>query len=134
MVLGQSAVSPMIYTILCEYAPEAHLMTTLHFNNIVQTSALHRYEWFVDGTKGSACASQTELSVSFKDRPDQRQVIALQGHWFPDAFGGSMGEMLRALAEGREPATSGRDNLDTLRIAYAAVESSVTGRTVELEE
>lgn len=45
-----------------------------------------------------------------------------------------MGEMLRALAEGREPATSGRDNLNTIQIAYAAVESSNLGRTVELDE
>lgn len=128
----QIAVTPMIYSILCEYEPDAQVMTTLHFNNIVQTRAMHRYEWFLDGTKGSACASQTELVVSFKDCPEYRQVFAVQGRWFPDAFGGSMGEMLRALAEGREPMTSGRDNLDSIRIAYAAVESSNTGRTVEL--
>ncbi len=132
MVPGQVAVTPMIYSILCEYAPEAQVMTTLHFNNIVQTRAMHRYEWFLDGTNGSACASQTELVVSFTDNPEQRQVWSIQGRWSPDAFGGSMGEMLRALAEGREPATSGRDNLNTIRIAFAAVESSNTGRTVEL--
>jgi hypothetical protein len=32
------------------------------------------------------------------------------------------------------PQTSGRDNLNTVRIAYAAVESSATGRAVELVE
>jgi predicted dehydrogenase len=132
MVPGQTAVSPMIYSILCEYEPEAQVMATLHFNNIVQTRAMHRYEWFLDGTEGSASASQTELVVSTRQNPARRHVFALQGSWFPDAFGGSMGEMLRSLDEGREPATSGRDNLDTVRIAYAAVESSVTGQTVEL--
>jgi hypothetical protein len=30
--------------------------------------------------------------------------------------------------------TSGRDNLESIRIAYAAVESANTGRTVELSE
>ncbi|HZW32522.1 MAG TPA: Gfo/Idh/MocA family oxidoreductase [Isosphaeraceae bacterium] len=132
MVPGQVAVSPMIYTILCEYPPTAQVMTTLHFNNIVSPRAMHRYEWFLDGTRGSACASQTELVVSLAAAPDQRQTITLHGRWFPDAFGGSMGEMLSALAEGREPATSGRDHLRTLRIAFAAVESAKTGQAVAL--
>jgi predicted dehydrogenase len=132
-VPGQAAVSPMIYTILCEYAPEAELMATLHFNNIVSTAALHRYEWFVDGTEGSLCAGQSELIVSTKENPSARQVFRIQGSWFPEAFGGSMGEMITALAEGRTPQTSGRDNLNTLRIAYAAVESAATGRAVEVQ-
>ena len=129
---GQVAVSPMIYSILCEYEPEAQVMTTLHFNNIVQAPPLHQYDWFLDGTDGSATASQTELVVALKDRPTDRYVISLQGRWFPDAFGGSMGEMLRSLHEGRPAATNGLDNLDTLRIAYAAVESAETGHTVKL--
>lgn len=129
---GQVAVSPMIYSILCEYAPEAQVMATLHFNNIVQAPQLHRYEWFLDGTAGSASASQTELVVALKERSDDRYVVSLQGRWFPDAFGGSMGEMLTALSEGRPPETNGLDNLETLRIAYAAVESAETGRAVEL--
>jgi predicted dehydrogenase len=133
-VPGQTAVSPMIYTITCEYAPEAQVMTTLHFNNIIAARALHRYEWLVDGTEGSLSASQSELVLARKDSPHEKQVFAIQGRWFPDAFGGSMGEMMTALAEGREPLTSGRDNLKTVRIALAAVESSETGQAVTLEE
>jgi predicted dehydrogenase len=132
MMPGQVAVSPMIYSILCEYEPEARIMTTLHFNNIVQAPQLHQYQWFLDGTEGSAMGSQTEVVVALKERPDDRYVVSLQGRWFPDAFGGSMGEMLRSLHEGRPAATNGLDNLDTLRIAYAAVESSENGRTVEV--
>jgi predicted dehydrogenase len=132
-VPGQVAVSPMIYTILCEYAPETEVMATLHFNNIVPTAAMHRYEWFVDGTEGSLSASSSELTISFKENPAARQVFPIQGSWFPEAFGGSMGEMMAALAEGREPETSGRDNLKTLAIALAAVESAATGRAVELQ-
>lgn len=134
LVPGQAAVSPMIYTILCEYPPAAQLMSTLHFNNIVQVrGALGRYEWFLDGTEGSAVASQTELAVATKQDPQRKQVFALQGSWFPEAFGGSMGELLTALAEGRPPQTAGRDNLNSVKMAYAAVESSQTGRAVDLE-
>jgi predicted dehydrogenase len=135
-VPGQTAVTPMIYSILLEYGTgprDAQVMSTLHFNNIVQVrQALGRYEWFVDGTEGSAVVSQTELAVSTKDRPERRQVTAIQGTWFPEGFGGSMGELLTALAEGRSPLTSGRDNLSSVKIAYAAVESSETGGTVAL--
>src|SRR5207244_10840633 len=56
-VPGQAAVSPMIYSILCEYEPQAQVMTTLHFNNIIAATGLHRYEWLIDGTEGSLAAS-----------------------------------------------------------------------------
>lgn len=129
---GQAAVSPMIYSVLCEYEPEAQLMTTLHFNNIIAASGLHRYEWFVDGTDGSLVASQSELTVCLKADAGTKVTFPIRGRWFPDAFGGSMGEMMRAISEGREPETSGRDNLDSIRVALAAVESADTGKAVEL--
>jgi len=134
MVPGQAAVTPMAHTILMEFEPEAMLSAVSHFNNIVQTRALHRYDWCIDGTEGSAMVSRDELTVSFKTAPEQKQVFAVQGKWFPDAFGGSMGELMRALAEEREPLTSGEDNLQSIKIAYAAVESAKTGRSVELAE
>jgi len=131
---GQAAVSPMIYTMSLEYAPDAQVMTSLHFNNIVQTRAAHSQTWYIDGSEGSAWASQSHLNVSFKDNPLETQTFALQGAWFPDAFGGSMAERMLSLAEGREPQTSGRDNLQSIKIAYAAVRSSEEGRTVALSE
>jgi len=129
---GQAAVSPMCHTILMEFAPEAQVMALSHFNNIVRVPQLHCYEWFIDGTEGSAMASHNELVIATRDNPDQKQIFRLQGSWFPDAFGGSMGELITALNEGREPMTSGRDNLHSIKIAYAAVESAATGKAVEI--
>jgi predicted dehydrogenase len=134
-VPGQAAVSPMIYSVLCEYDPAAAVMATLHFNNIVRVSAsLGRNEWIVDGTEGSAVASQTQLTLATRDDPRRASVYSLQGSWFPEAFGGSMGELLLSLAEGRAPMTSGRDNLESLRLAFAAVASSESGAAVSLQE
>jgi len=133
-VPGQNAASPMIYTINCEYEPDAQVMSTLHFNNIVQTQAMHGYFWHIDGTEGSLTVTHQELTLSFKDEPRHKQVFRIEGAWFPDAFGGAMGEMMLALSENREPQTSGRDNLESLKIAYAAVKSSQEGRAVELSE
>ncbi len=40
--------------------------------------------------------------------------------WFPDAFAGTMGQLLIALESGQEPAISGRDNLQTMALVDAA--------------
>ncbi len=129
---GQLAVTPMIYTIALEYPEGSEVMTTLHFNNIVRAAETHGSTWYADGTEGSAVLAGDLLSVARRDRPGEKRTLRLRGRWFPDAFGGSMGEMLTALAEGREPATSGWDNLASIRIAYAAVESAATGGAVDL--
>ncbi|MCZ0940985.1 MAG: Gfo/Idh/MocA family oxidoreductase [Caldilineaceae bacterium] len=136
MVPGQNAVSPMIYTILFEYEASSQIMTTLHFNNIVAAPALHDHLWFLDGTRGSALLSNpmgtAKLSVSLKDSPEQVQTYEIAGTWGYEGFAGSMGEMLRAMEEGREPECTGRDNLESIRMAVAAVESSNSGESVEL--
>jgi len=133
MMPGQAAVSPMMYTILCEYEPRAQLMTTLHFNNIVLAQPTHQYTWWLDGTLGSASASLSELTIALNDQ-EEAQHIKLEGSWFPDAFGGSMGELLQAIAEGRQPMTSGEDNLATMHMAKAAIESAESGCSVEIAQ
>jgi predicted dehydrogenase len=98
--------------------------------------------WYFDGTKASASIARygtlgegrTELIVAFADDPDHRQVINIQGQWNPEAWGGAMGEMLTALAEGREPQVSGRDNLDSIRVTIAGAESYRSGLSVEVSE
>jgi predicted dehydrogenase len=54
--------------------------------------------------------------------------------WFPDAFQGTMGELLRSLAEEREPAISGRDNLNTLALLEACYRSLDEHRPVRPAE
>ena len=132
-VPGQNGVTPMIYSMTLEYEPEAKIMSTLHFNDICYAEPLFDYTWWVDGTEGSVRAGRAELSFAAKD-DEAEQSFKLEGSWFPDAFGGSMAEMMNALTEEREPLTSGRDNLDTVRIAYAAVMSSNEGRAVAVSE
>ena len=49
----------------------------------------------------------------------------LKGTWFSDAFAGTMGELLLAVEEERQPANNARDNLCSLALSFAAVESSL---------
>jgi predicted dehydrogenase len=58
----------------------------------------------------------------------------LEGKWFPHAFMGTMGELMRSIEEEREPSNSVQDNLLTLQIVYAAYRSMEENRPVYLEE
>ena len=110
------------------------LLCTEHFNNIVPSPAAHSDTWYLDGVDGSIVGTPQWVEVSRKDEPDRRVRFPIEGRWFPDAFGGSMAEMMTAVTEGREPLTSGRDNLKSIKTAFAAVKSSEEGRTVRLSE
>ncbi len=48
----------------------------------------------------------------------------LQGRWFPDGFHGTMGELLCAIEEDREPSHSARNNLHSLALCFAAIASA----------
>ena len=65
---------------------------------------------------------------------DDFQDAELEGSWFPDAFGGTMAELLDAVDRGREPDFSGRDNLHTLALIDAAERSRQEKRAVALDE
>ena len=52
---------------------------------------------------------------------------ALTGAWFNDGFHGAMAELFSAIEEDREPSNNARDNLPSLALAFAAIDSSRTG-------
>ena len=133
LVPGQRAVSPLCHSLLMHF-DSGDLLCTEHFDNIVPSPAAHSDTWYVDGLEGSIVGTPKWVEVSRKEEPDRRVRFPIEGRWFPDAFGGSMSEMMSAVMEGREPLTSGRDNLNSIKIAFAAVKSSEEGRTVRLSE
>lgn len=54
--------------------------------------------------------------------------------WFPDAFAGTMGQLLIALETGKEPAINGRDNLKTMALVDAAYASALQFRSIGIDE
>lgn len=52
----------------------------------------------------------------------------LRGTWFPDGFHGTMGELLCAIEENREPTNSARKNLRSLALCFAAAASADDGK------
>ncbi len=51
--------------------------------------------------------------------------------WFPDAFAGTMGQLLIALETKQEPAISGRDNLKTMALVEGAYMSAAQFRSID---
>lgn len=53
-----------------------------------------------------------------------------QGQWFDDGFHGAMSELVRAIEDKRKPVHNARDNLRSLALCFAAVESADTHKPV----
>jgi predicted dehydrogenase len=54
--------------------------------------------------------------------------------WFPDAFAGTMGGLLRALETGTEPDIPGRDNLNTIALCEGVLQAAHDHRVVKFDE
>lgn len=84
---------------------------------------------FVGGTLGSLSSvgpnlgsqTVTVTTAAGTASPD------LKGSWFTEGFHGTMAELLCAIAEGREPINSARENLRSLALCFAAIASAEDG-------
>ena len=56
-----------------------------------------------------------------------------EGSWFPDGFHGAMAELLCAVEDNREPLNSARENLRSLALCFAAVQSANRGEAIALK-
>ncbi len=137
MLADQLAVDPLIYSVNVEFGPPGGrdgLMGSLQFNNIVRARRAHSYTWWIDGSEGSVWADQSTVRLARADDPGTVHDFPLGGAWFPDAFQGPIGDLMAAVAHGRPPAVTPRDNLNTIAMTTAAVRSSREGRAVERAE
>ena len=71
------------------------------------------------------------LEVIRQDAPGQVFRPAIVGSYQPDAFIGSVRNLMRAIERDEEPVASGRDNLETMRLVYAAHRSVAAGTTID---
>ena len=102
-----------------------------------------RIEWRVEGMNGVAIGdigwckdpytSPSSIRHASKGDDDFKHP-ALEGSWFPDAFGGTMKDVFTALETGEPCALSARDNLGTLALIEAAQLSVDEHRAVRISE
>lgn len=98
--------------------------------------------WRIEGLKGLAMGDigwckepfTTPSSLRFARIGDADFVKqSFSESWFPDAFIGTMAQLLCALETGDEPEISGMDNLKTMALVEAAYQSVHEKRVISLE-
>ena len=81
--------------------------------------------FWIHGTEGTIRGSLLLGSEHLElDRDGEVVPFELQGAWYPEGLAGTMGELLSAVAEGREPYNSARHNLLSLELTLAACRSA----------
>ena len=100
-------------------------------------------KWRVEGTDGMAkgtiswfnpypTPSTNEFTT--KKYPGQWFCPKWTKVWFPDAFEGTMAQLLCAVEAGTEPEIGGRDNLKTIACVDACYESIAQQKTIQFED
>jgi predicted dehydrogenase len=99
--------------------------------------------WRVEGTDGAAKGTigwpdypaGSPSTIDYVRRADgEWQAPRWTEQWFPDAFAGTMAQLMHALETGTEPEISGRDNVRTMALVEAAYRAARERRTVEVGE
>ena len=102
-----------------------------------------RINWRIEGLNGLAmgdigwCQDPYTTPSSFKVGSigdSDFKEYQWERSWFPDAFAGTMGQLLIALESDAEPAISARDNLKTMATVEAAYKSFEEKRAVSPSE
>jgi len=100
-------------------------------------------KWRVEGSNGLALGEigwvktpfNMPSSIQFALKGDRGfRTPALNGSWYPDAFAGTMGELLLALETDTSPVLNGRENLATVALVDAALRSVEKQRAVSPDE
>lgn len=100
--------------------------------------------WRIEGTEGLARGTvgwpgypakvPSTLDFTTKQQPGYWFQPRWPEVWFPDAFVGTMAQLLIAIEENTEPAISGRDNLETIALCEAVFAAARDHRVVEMRE
>jgi predicted dehydrogenase len=127
MSSGQTIKPALLGQVLIEYE---NAQATMAFDGHVPNGSWDRT--LISGSQGLIRSAGTRLA-------DQRIEIVtadgtispkIKGTWFPDGFHGTMGELLCAIEENRQPTHSAKNNLRSLELCFAAVASSLRHKPI----
>lgn len=84
------------------------------------------------GSKGTlrALGRINRISEMEYANKDGSVTFPLEGSWFTNGFQGTLGEFLSAIEEQRDPTISASNNLKSLELCFAALQSANTGQPV----
>lgn len=102
-----------------------------------------RINWRIEGTDGLAIGdigwckdpytTPSTMKLGTKSSTDFHN-LKWDRSWFPDAFGGTMSQLLVALESNSEPEISGKDNLFTMAAVEAAYQSFHSHQAVNIND
>jgi predicted dehydrogenase len=125
---GQTMRIPMLAQVLIEFeGGQASLVFDAHQKFGARDTT------YIGGTKGSFVSDGPNLGEQhvrvYTEAGEAHPK--LEGKWFNDGFGGAMSELLRAIEEHRTPLNDARDNLRSLELCFAAIQSSRDGKAYQ---
>lgn len=122
---AQQAKPPLLAQAIVEFE---NAQATFNFNGDTRIGAGDRTN--IIGTKGVLRSVGPNLSEQTVELTTEAGIAspALEGTWFLEGFMGTMGELLCAIEEDREPGNSARQNLQSLELCFAACASADTGQ------
>ncbi len=105
---------------------------TLGFDGHSKHGNLERFT--ITGSQGIINASGAVCKIAEVTLETEEGIATakLEGEWFNDGFRGTMGELLCAIEEDRQPFNSARNNLETLAAVFAVIGSADSGQTVQV--
>jgi predicted dehydrogenase len=100
--------------------------------------------WRIEGTDGLMqgtigwpkypAREPSTLECSTRQHPDTWLKPRWDDVWFPDAFVGTMAQLLVAVETGAEPEIGGRDNLETIALCEAVLAAATEHRVVRMAD
>jgi predicted dehydrogenase len=100
--------------------------------------------WRIEGTDGLArgtigwptypARTPSTLDFTTKQQPAYWLSPRWKEVWFPDAFAGTMAQLLCAVEDGTEPEISGRDNVETIALCEAVFAAAQKHRVTTVRE
>jgi len=104
----------------------------------------HSIRWRVEGTEGLMqgtigwpkypAREPSTLEYRTRRRPGEWVRPRWDEVWFPDAFVGTMAQLLVAVEDGTEPEVGGRDNVETIALCAAVFAAATEHRVTTVKE
>ena len=100
--------------------------------------------WRIEGTEGLASGTigwpkyparePSTIAYSTRRQPGMRFHPKWDAVWFPDAFVGTMAQLLVAVEDGTEPEIGGKDNIETIALCEAVFAAATEHRVTMVRE
>ena len=126
---GQTAKAPLLAQVLVQMAGG---QASLVFDGATPHGP--RDTTYIAGTMGSLHSDGPDLGQQAVALITAEGIARpqLAGTWFNDGFRGAMGALLVAIEDGSEPANGAAENLESLALAFAAIQSRGSGQRVNV--